>query len=501
MLKKSYEDLQAKENVRETLSFLRKEIKDAAKKQEFLQILGDDTRVLYDLLSQEDPKVRKNAALLLGDLQMQQAAELLLKAYNNETTLFVKSAYLIALGKLDISGFLPILKDRMEVLTEFSPKENEKKHIDEEIRELNNMITAAEGIRRHTFCGLKEPCEMVLTTRRAQREVTVQEIKELTAQVRRKCSLHPLGVLVYTRDLSTIIQLRTFRELLFPLHPSEAIQKDPVRAAGTVWNSDVWQFLSSCHKENGPFYFRLEIKSRMDLDKRTVFAKRFSAELERQSGRKMINSTRDYEVEIRLLENRDGELLAFLKLYTIPIKRFAYRKHAISASIHPATAAMLVKLAQPYLKENAQILDPFCGVGTMLIERDILVPAKEKYGIDIFGEAIEGARENAAAAGERINFIHRDFFDFRHAYKFDEIISNMPVRGKQSREEMDRFYEKFFTTAAGFLAEDGVIILYSNEEGFVKKQLRLRHDQYKLIKEVCIGEREHFYLYIIGIKG
>ncbi len=61
---------------------------------------------------------------------------------------------------------------------------------------------------------------------------------------------------------------------------------------------------------------------------------------------------------------------------------------------------MLVALAEPYLKENAQILDPFCGVGTMLIERDIRVPAREKYGIDIFGEAIRGARENASYAGE-----------------------------------------------------------------------------------------------------
>lgn len=81
----------------------------------------------------------------------------------------------------------------------------------------------------------------------------------------------------------------------------------------------------------------------------------------------------------------------------------------VAASIHPSLAAMLVSLAKPYLKENAQILDPFCGVGTMLIERDIAQPAREKYGIDIFGPAIEGARENASLAGEKINFIHRDY--------------------------------------------------------------------------------------------
>ena len=138
-------------------------------------------------------------------------------------------------------------------------------------------------------------------------------------------------------------------------------------------------------------------------------------------------------------------------------------------SIHPATAAMLMYLAKPYLKENAQILDPCCGVGTMLIERDILVPAREKYGIDIFGDAIDMARENAALAGEKINFIHRDYFDFKHDYKFDEIVTNMPVKGKKAKEDMDAFYARFFEKSKSLLAEDGIIIMYSNEVGFVKK--------------------------------
>lgn len=45
--------------------------------------------------------------------------------------------------------------------------------------------------------------------------------------------------------------------------------------------------------------------------------------------------------------------------------------------MHPSLAALIMELAAPYLKENAQIIDPFCGVGTMLIERDIRVPARE----------------------------------------------------------------------------------------------------------------------------
>ena len=165
-------------------------------------------------------------------------------------------------------------------------------------------------------------------------------------------------------------------------------------------------------------------------------------------------------------------------------------------SIHPATAAMMMRLAKPYLKEDAQILDPCCGVGTMLIERDICVPAREIYGIDIFGDAITGARENATLAGERINFIHRDFLDFKHEYLFDEIITNMPVRGKKSKEEVDAFYGAFFEKAASLLVKQGKLILYTNETGFVKKQLRL-HGEYHLLQEFCIRKKEQFYLYII----
>ena len=230
--------------------------------------------------------------------------------------------------------------------------------------------------------------------------------------------------------------LRTYRELLFPIRLKQEAEQAEV-LADEVWQSGIGDFLKECHKQGTPFRFRVEIRADMENDKRASFAKKFAIQLERVSARWLINSTGDYETEIRLIKKKDGSFAPFLKLYTIPMRRFSYRKNVVAASIHPSLAAMLVSLAKPYLKENAQILDPFCGVGTMLIERDIAQPAREKYGIDIFGPAIEGARENASLAGEKINFIHRDYFDFKHDYLFDEIITNMPVRGRQSRGEMD----------------------------------------------------------------
>lgn len=144
-------------------------------------------------------------------------------------------------------------------------------------------------------------------------------------------------------------------------------------------------------------------------------------------------------------------------------------------------------------------MDPFCGVGTMLIERSKLVPAREMYATDIFGDAIEKGRENAELADARINFIHRDFFDFKHEYLFDEIITNMPMRGKKSREEMDQLYDSFFDKVRTITQREAVIIMYTNEIGFVKKQLRLR-SEFKLLQETCIQSKTAFYLLIIEVK-
>lgn len=502
MIEKYYEAIQKRENLRENLVGLREQIKDEAAKKQFLSLMGDG-QFLLQLLEEEDPKVRKNAAMILGELGQKNAAEALVLAYEREQTLFVKSAYLKALTYLDTTAYQEQFKARMETLLSYIPAEEEKKHIDEEVRALGRLLEKAGTGSSHTFTGFKEPHELLLLTGHKRLDVTLKEVGGLPADIRRKTAKHPLGVAVYTKEVRAMAGLRTYRELLFPIRlKQEAMQREerPEVLADAIWQSGIRDFLTECHKQDTPFRFRVEIRADLDNAKRASFAKKFALQLERTSARWLINSTGDYEVEIRVIRKKDGGFAPFLKLYTIPMKRFAYRKNVVAASMHPSLAATLAALAKPYLKENAQILDPFCGVGTMLIERDIAEPAREKYGIDTFGTAIEGARENASLAGEKINFIHRDYFDFKHKYLFDEIITDMPVRGKQTREEMDAFYASFFEKSKEILAPGGVMIFYSNEEGIVKKQLRL-HTEYRLIEEFVISEKRHFSLYVVGIKG
>lgn len=69
----------------------------------------------------------------------------------------------------------------------------------------------------------------------------------------------------------------------------------------------------------------------------------------------------------------------------------------------------------------------------MLMERDLLVPAGDMYGLDIFGEAVIKARENAKAAGRQINYINRDFFDFTHKYLLMKSFPICHCEGKNKR--------------------------------------------------------------------
>lgn len=486
-------ELSEKENIRSNLSDLRKLAKDENRKAQLQAEVADREAMFLDFLKSEDAKTRKNAALLLGDLAYQKGADALYEAYLAETTLFVRAAYLQALAEMDARDKLPELKQRLEALLAEEPSPENKKHTEEEIRALRGIIIGYEGINRHTADIEGKKVTVILLTNRSQRETVRRTVTCGTATV------HPLGVLVETDNLPELMKLRTYRELVFPLKVEGFLPANPTACARAIWDSNVLELLNNLHKEKGTYYFRIECKSGWDLEERSVFTRKLAAELEALSKGELINSTSDYEVELRLIANKEGEFFPVLWLPALKSDRFAYRKNAIAASIHPSTAALIMEIAAPYLKENAQIIDPFCGVGTMLIERDERVPAREMYGIDIYGDAIVYARENTALTKKRINYIHRDFMDFRHEYPFDEIVTNMPLRGKKTKQEMDDFYRDFFEKAKEILAKDAILVMYTNELGFVKKQLRLQRE-YSLLKETCLQPKNDFYLLILNYK-
>jgi len=232
------------------------------------------------------------------------------------------------------------------------------------------------------------------------------------------------------------------------------------------------------------------------LDKKSVFAKKLGTEITRLSNQKLINSASNYEFELRLIENKEGNLNVLVKLYTLKDERFLYRKNVIAASIQPVNAAFVAELAKEYMKEDAQVLDPFCGVGTMLIERNYLVPANTMYGLDIYADAVCKGKENAKEAHTIIHYINRDFFDFQHEYLFDEIFTNMPrAIGNKEEDEIFNIYRRFFKKASEHLKYGGVIIMYTHNRDYVKKLAG--KNSYRMEAEYEISKKEGAYLMVI----
>ena len=493
-MEKLQEAIKQNKNVRQCLISLKQELKKESEKKRFQAQTKGNYEFIMKLLIHEDPKVRKNAANILGMLKCQEALEVLADAYEAEETLFVRSEYLKAMAQLECSEYLSWFHERLDVLTKKSCSVEERKHVQEEIQELQKLLLEKEGIKKHPFQGYQRQQEVILTTIPAFREITASQIAggpvvKIGAGIKTK-----------TRDLQQLLKIRTYKELLFVLHDTGELSGTAEEIAQGLWESDLMEILEENHLETGPYYFRLGIMGPVPLDQRSRLAKKLSAAIEERFERKLINSASHYEVEIRLVQKKNGGCYSFLKLYTIPDHRFDYRKYTVAAGMQPFMAAGILRLAQRYVTEHAQVLDPFCGAGTLLIERNYLNAARDSYGVDIFGEAIEKARVNTKIAKMNIHYINRDFSDFSHEYLFDEVITDMPVKGSMSFEELEDLYEMFFTQAAGLLKQNGVILLHSGELGFVKKYLRL-HKEYHLEREYCLSEKNKMYLFILTYRG
>lgn len=104
--------------------------------------------------------------------------------------------------------------------------------------------------------------------------------------------------------------IRTYSDVLFVIPGCRTCEFEPEKAAAMLAGSGLMKLLYRLHGgENGqPFYFRVELKSALDMEKRGKFVRRFSGELERQSKRALINSASDYEIELRLIENKEHKL-------------------------------------------------------------------------------------------------------------------------------------------------------------------------------------------------
>ena len=74
------------------------------------------------------------------------------------------------------------------------------------------------------------------------------------------------------------------------------------------------------------------------------------------------------------------------------------------------------------------------------------------------------ARENAQLAHVPAYFINRDLVDFTHSYKFDEVITELPVRSeKMTTEMLYELYRAFIGKLQEWMKDGAQIIVCTTE--------------------------------------
>lgn len=553
-----FDSLITSDNPRTLLSQIRQLLKDcpgALRDEDVFYSYATVEPIILACLTHEDAKTRKNAALVLqtiaeeygmdifgddqvedpaasdeaptaSDLPSAEVASYLYAAYKAEETMFVRSAYLEALKCFDCEPYRAELMERLTFLKEESWAEGDLKHVREERHAIESLFEASASEMKSEFKGLDREMGILLVIDEAVREAAQTELGAGARVV-------PGGVRLTTSSWKKVQSCRLYKEALFPVPLRKGSQITVSNMGSLVADSKLIPMVDELLKAAGDSTqtgsagenavsvgnavenagsvgsagenagarehpFRMEIRSSSDEDRSGTALKRAAAELEEASKGRLRNSKTAYEFTLVLMAKRDGSLSPYIKLPDSTDHRFDYRKNSEATSMSAVMAAEAVQMIRPYLKDGAQVIDPFAGVGTLLIERAKAVPHGDLYATDIYGHAVIGGRENAELAGVNISYINRDFFDFKHDYPFDEVITEFPDLFNKEAEEKEEFFRNFFRSAMEVTADKAMLFLISAEDKAMHKHIRL-NPELRIVSEIEF--RGHEKIYVIDKKS
>lgn len=444
-----------------------------------------DRTVLHNALTSNDPKLRKNAAKLMGALMDEHDAEPLISALSCETTLFVIPSLILALGSLAENS--PAACD---ALLSFTPPESEPEQA-RLIRDIEESLAKARSkfIKResHSFSGFDSEHTIELLYPEGLGAGLMYELG--TAAGITPVSRSKSSVLVSASDYAALFRMRSFTEALFPVLTAsgeltrQTLDYKELANDARKMLCDLMRF----HSGEPPYAYRIE--NRLPRADRKAAARAFSEVLDADG--MFQNATTGYELELRISGDEACHTL-YVKLFTFPDTRFSYRLSDVPASINPATAAALLGSARDamHYTEGARVLDITCGSGTLLIERERLCGAgrpSELLGLDISRRAIDAAETNAKAADSRAHFLHTDCLKYsvKPNERYHEVIANLPFGNRVGNHENNRtLYEGIARKLPEWLLPNGTALLYTADKRLLFRIVQRPDSKLKLLKEI-----------------
>jgi tRNA (guanine6-N2)-methyltransferase len=140
-----------------------------------------------------------------------------------------------------------------------------------------------------------------------------------------------------------------------------------------------------------------------------------------------------------------------------------YKVAHLPGSLRPSAAAALGWLSQPSADDT--VLDPFCGTGTILIERAHLGRYRLLIGSDRNAEALAAARENV---GPRYKPLELHPWDATALplpdRSISKIITNLPWGARHgSHEDNQRLYPRILQEFRRLVQPGGKIVILTGE--------------------------------------
>ncbi|MDO8433037.1 MAG: methyltransferase domain-containing protein [Candidatus Binatus sp.] len=170
----------------------------------------------------------------------------------------------------------------------------------------------------------------------------------------------------------------------------------------------------------------------------------------------------------------DTEFFITVRLSDDRMRHRDYKTAHRPASLRPATAAALAWLSSP--QDDDVVLDPFCGAGTILIERAHLGRYSMLLGSDRDREALAAAEANV---GNRYQPIKLENWDAAaiplEAGSVDAIVTNLPWGIRYGTHgENRKLYPRWFAEFGRVLKSGGRMVLLTAEWRLMRDLERAR---------------------------
>jgi tRNA (guanine6-N2)-methyltransferase len=191
----------------------------------------------------------------------------------------------------------------------------------------------------------------------------------------------------------------------------------------------------------------------------------------------------------------DAEFFLAVRLSDDRMRHREYKAAHRPASLRPASAAALAWLSEP--RDDDVVLDPFCGAGTILVERAHLGRYAMLLGSDRDAAALAAARANV---GERYKPIRLENWDAA-AIPLDDasvskIVTNLPWGERYgSHGENRKLYPIWIREFARVLKNGGMMVLLTSEWRLMRELERTRKiAPRKIIRVSVLGKPAAIYV-------